>query len=171
MYTVRSRALNRASGTNALDEFAWTPEEAEIGKKYGEEAEDLLTALHEIIGHGSGKLNPKLTHDPAYYLKQYYSTLEEARADLMALWNVWDPKLAELGLISNPDVAKAMYYSSARVALTQLRRIPRGDPIEKDHHRDRPPIVNSIIDKTAGMDAKNRAGKPYNAVPDFEKEP
>jgi dipeptidyl-peptidase-3 len=169
LFTGSSRALNRAAGTSALDEFAWTPDEAAIGKKYGDEAEDLLTAMHEIIGHGSGKLNPKLTHDPAYYLKQYYSTLEEARADLMALWNVWDPKLAELGLISNPDVAKAMYYSSARVALTQLRRIPRGDTIEEDHQRDRQLIVNYIIDKTGGIERKDRAGKHYIVVTDFEK--
>src|SRR6202011_2960029 len=143
MFTGSSGALNRAGGITALDEFAWTPEEAEIGKKYGEEAEDLLTALHEIVGHGSGKLNPKLTHDPAYYLKQYYSTLEEARADLMALWNVWDPKLKELGLItSQQDVAKAMYYNATRVAITQLRRNPKGDTLEEDHQRDRQLIVN-----------------------------
>ena len=106
LFTGSSRALNSAGGTRALEEFAASPEEIALGKKYGEEAEDLITALHEIIGHGSGKLNPKLTHDPAYYLKEYYSTLEEARADLMALWNVWDPKLKELGLISNPDVGQ-----------------------------------------------------------------
>ncbi|MDP8979676.1 MAG: dipeptidyl peptidase 3 [Acidobacteriota bacterium] len=169
LFTGSSRALNRAGGTSALGEFAWTPEEAETGKKYGDEADDLLVAMHEIIGHGSGKLNPKLTHDPAYYLKQYYSTLEEARADLMALWNVWDPKLAELGLISNPDVAKAMYYSAARAALTQLRRIPKGDTIEEDHQRDRQLIVNYIIDKTGGIERKDRAGKHYIVVTDFEK--
>ena len=115
-----------------------------------------MTAMHEIIGHGSGKLNPKLTHEPAYYLKEYFSTLEEARADLMALWNVWDPKLRELGLISNPDVAKAMYYAAARVALTQLRRIPKGDTIEEDHERDRQLIVNYIRDKT-GRDRRSEA--------------
>src|SRR5260370_29399286 len=88
LFTGSSRALNSAAGTSALDEFAASREEAEIGKKYGNEADDLLTAMHEVIGHGSGKLNPKLTHDPAYYLKQYFSTLETARAALTALYNV-----------------------------------------------------------------------------------
>ena len=71
----RARACRRAIGT--LEEFAATPEEIALGKKYGDEAEDLMTALHEIIGHGSGKVDPKLTHEPGFYLKEYYSTLEE----------------------------------------------------------------------------------------------
>ena len=169
LFTGSSRGLSRAAGNRSLDEFAGSREEIEIGKKYDDEAEDLLTALHEIIGHGSGKLSPKLTHDPAYYLKQYYSTLEEARADLMALWNVWDPKLKELGIISNPDVAKAMYNSSVRVALTQLRRIPKGDTIEEDHERDRQLIVNYIKDKTGAIAEEKRNGKTYLTVRDFQK--
>jgi dipeptidyl-peptidase-3 len=152
-----------------LDEFAASKDEIEICKKYGDEAEDLLTGLHEIIGHGSGKLSPKLTHEPTFYLKEYFSTLEEARADLMALWNVWDPKLRELGLISNPDVAKAMYYSSVRVALTQLRRIPKGDTIEEDHERDRQLIVNYIRDKTGAIAEEKRNGKTYLVIRDFQK--
>lgn len=170
LFTGSTRALNRASGYSALEEFAASPEEVSIVKKYGEEAEGLLTALHEIIGHGSGKLNPKLTHDPAYYLKEYYSTLEEARADLMGLWNVWDPKLKELGLVTDQEnVAKAMYYNAARVALTQLRRIPKGDTIEEDHARDRQLIVNYIIDKSGGITRETRNGKAYIAVTDFAK--
>ena len=103
-----------------VEEFSATPEEIANTKKYGEEAADMMTALHEVIGHGSGKLNPKLQGGAEAHLKEYFSTLEEARADLMALWNIGDPKLQELGLVSSPEVAKAMYYSAARVALTQL---------------------------------------------------
>ena len=169
LFTGSSRALSRAGGTRMLREFAASREEYVICEKYQDEAEDLLTALHEIIGHGSGRLNPKLTQDAGFYLKQYYSTLEEARADLMALWNIWDPKLQELGLVSNPDVAKAMYYASARVALTQLRRIPKGDIIEEDHERNRQLIVNYIMDKTGAIAKVNRAGKTYLVVRDFEK--
>jgi dipeptidyl-peptidase-3 len=170
LFTGSSRALDRAAGYSAVEEFAASPEEVTLVKKYGEEAEGLLTALHEIIGHGSGKLNPKLTHDPAYYLKQYYSTLEEARADLMALWNVWDPKLKELGLSTNQqDVAKAMYYNSTRVAITQLRRNPKGDTLEEDHQRDRQLIVNYIKDKTGAIAEETRNGKTYLAIRDFSK--
>ena len=169
LFTGTSRAFSHAEGTRAIEEFAASKDEVDIVRKYGDEAEDLMTALHEIIGHGSGKLNPKLTHDPAYYLKQYYSTLEEARADLMALWNAGDPKLKELGLISSPDVVKAMYYNAARVALTQLRRNPKGDTLEEDHERDRQLIVNYIRDKTGAIVEESRGGKTYLAIRDFEK--
>lgn len=169
LFTGSSRAFSRATGTSGAREFAYTDEEFEISRKYGDEAEDLLTALHEVIGHGSGKLSPKLTHESAYYLKEYASTLEEARADLMGLWNVTDPKLKELGLISHPDVAKAMYYSAARVALSQLRSIPEGDTIEEDHQRDRQLIVNYIMDKTGAIQLVERGGKHYMVIKDFDK--
>ncbi len=169
LFTGSSRALSRATGTTSLEEFASTPEEIAISKKYDDEADDLLTALHEVIGHGSGKLNPKLTHEPAYYLKEYASTLEEARADLMGLWNVSDPKLKELGLISHPDVAKAMFYAAARAALVQLRSIPEGDTIEEDHQRDGQMIVNYIMDKTGAIALVERGGKHFIIIKDFDK--
>jgi dipeptidyl-peptidase-3 len=169
IFTGSTRALSRATGFGPLEEFAASPEEIAIGKKYGDEADDLMTALHEVIGHGSGKLSPKLTHEPAFYLKEYFSTLEEARADLMALWSAFDPKLRELGLVSSPDVAKAMYYSAVRAPLLQLRRIPRGDTIEEDHQRDRQLIVNYIMDKTGAIEQVNRNGKTYMVIRDFQR--
>ncbi len=169
IFTGSTRALTAAGGVSIVNEFSAGPEEARISTKYGAEADELLTALHEIIGHGSGKLNPKLTSDPQSYLKEYFSTLEEARADLMALWNIWDPKLKELGLISHPDVAKAMYYSAALAPLTQLRRIPKGDTIEEDHQRDRQLIVNYIMDKTGAIAQVERNGKYYLEVKDCDK--
>ena len=169
LFTGSSRALSQAAGNGALREFAASREEIEICEKYGDEAEDLLTAMHEIIGHGSGQINPGLGHDPAYFLKQYFSTLEEGRADLMALWSVWDPKVQQLGLASSPDVAKAMYYAAARVALTQLRRVPKGDSIEEDHERDRQLIVNYIRDKTGAIAEETRGGKTYIVIRDFQK--
>lgn len=169
MFTGSSHALEHATGFGPLEEFAASPEEVARGKKYGDEAEDLMTALHEVIGHGSGRLSPKLNHEPGYYLKEYFSTLEEARADLMALWNAFDPKLQELGLISGPDVAKTMYDAAARAALVQLRRIPTGDAIEEDHQRDRQLIVSYIMDKTAAIDQIARGGKTYLVVRDYRK--
>ncbi len=169
LFVGSSRALTHATGDGPLEEFAATPEEIALGKKYGDQAEDLMTALHEIIGHGSGKIDPKLTHDPAFYLKEYYSALEEGRADLMALWSVWEPKTQELGLLPNTDVAKVMYYNAVRVAITQLRRIPKGDTIEEDHERDRQLIVNYIRDKTDAIAEVKRNGKTYLEIRDFAK--
>jgi dipeptidyl-peptidase-3 len=123
-----------------------------------------------VIGHGSGKLSDRLKSGAEPLLKEYFSTLEEARADLMALWNVGDPKLKELGLITNQDqVAKAMYDSAASVVLQQLRRIPRGDTINEDHQRDRALIANYIKDKTGAIEQIDRGGKAYVQVKDYAK--
>jgi dipeptidyl-peptidase-3 len=169
MFTASSHALEHAAGFGPLEEFSASPEETARAKKYGDEAEDLMTALHEVIGHGSGKLSPRLTHEPSFYLKEYFSTLEEARADLMALWNVFDPKLRELGLVSNPEVGKAMCDAAARAALNQLRRILKGDTIEEDHQRDRQLIVRYIMDKTGAIEQVERNGKTYIAVRNYDK--
>ena len=169
LFFASSHALTGAVGFASIDEFAASPEEAAIEKKYGTEAEDLLTEMHEVIGHGSGKLSPKLTHDASFYLKEYFSALEEARADLMALWNVFDPKLKELGLVSSDDVGRVMYNDAARVMLTQLRRIPKGDAIEEDHERDRQLIARYIMDKTGAIAVSTRNGKAYVSVKDYKK--
>ena len=171
LFLGSSHALSAASSGKMGVEFAATPQETARADKYGEQAEDLLTALHEVIGHGSGKLGERLAKGGAGpALKEYFSTLEEARADLMALWNVGDPKLKELGLVSDQDaVAKTMYDAAARVALTQLRRIPRGDTIEEDHQRDRQLIVNYIKDKTGAIDYVQHGGKTYIEVKDYQK--
>src|ERR1700723_1587672 len=87
----------------------------------------------------------------------------------MAPWSVWDPKAREIGLLANLDVAKVMSYDAVRVAITQLRRIPRGDTIEEDHERDRQLIVNYIRDKTGAIVEEQRNGKTYLALLDFEK--
>jgi dipeptidyl-peptidase-3 len=169
LFTGSSRTLRQGTGYGPLEEFAGSPEEIVLGKKYGEEASDLMTALHEIIGHGSGKLNPKLQGGAEAHLKEYFSTLEEARADLMALWNIPDKKLQELGVVSSPEVMKAMYYAAVRTVLTQLQRIPQGDTIEEDHQRNRQLIVNYIMDKTGAIEKIQRNGKTYLLLKDFDK--
>ena len=168
-FTGSMRAIDEATGFGALEEFAASPEEITRGKKYQDQASELLVAMHEVIGHGSGKLDSKLTQQPSYYLKEYYSTLEEARADLMALWNVFDPKLKELRLVSPDDVGRAMYDGAARVMLTQLARIPQGDTIEEDHQRDRQLIARYIMDKTGAIVMEKRGGKTYVRVTDYKK--
>ena len=163
-----SHALGAAG--SSIDEFGASPEEIARSKKYSEEAEDLLTAMHEVIGHGSGQLSAKVEGNPAKFLKEYYSTLEEARADLMGLWNVWDPKLKELGLVKEQDeIARAMYDNAARAPLTQLRRIPKGETIEEDHQRDRQLIAHYIKDQTGAIEYFDRGGKTYVRVTDYQK--
>jgi dipeptidyl-peptidase-3 len=171
LFTGSKRALDEAAGKTAVAEFASGPAEVERNAKYGTEAEDLMTALHEVIGHGSGKLSERVSGSTQPFLKEYSSTLEEGRADLMALWNVWDPKLKELGLVSNQEeVAKAMYDTAAEVALTQLRRIPHGDTVEEDHQRDRQLIAHFIADKVPGsIEQFTRDGKTYVRVVDYQK--
>ncbi len=170
LFTGSTRALDHARGSASLNEFAYDAEDRELSRKYGDEAENLLTALHEIIGHGSGKVNPRLTQDPSTYLKEYYSTLEEGRADLMALWSIWDPRLRELGLVSHPDVAKAMYLRQFRSPLTQLASITKGDTIEEDHQRDRQMIALYIMDKVPGsLEWAHRDGKTYMHILDYQK--
>src|SRR3954468_6625780 len=169
LFLGSSHALSGAS-TSSIDEFGASPEEIARSKKYSEEAEDLLTAMHEVIGHGSGKLGDKVQGNPAKFLKEYYSTLEEARADLMGLWNIGDPKLKELGLVKDQtEVAKAMYDNAARAPLTQLRRIPTGTTIEEDHQRDRQLIAHYIKDKTGSIEYFDNGGKTYVRVADYAK--
>jgi dipeptidyl-peptidase-3 len=169
LFTSSTRALRRAQGRQ--HEFAATPEIAERQDKYGDQAGDLLTAMHEVIGHGSGKLSDRVKDGAEAHLKEYFSTLEEGRADLMALWNAWDPKLKELGLVSDQDdVAKAMYDNAAVAPLTQLRGNPTGDNLEEDHQRDRQLVVNFIRERVPGaIEQFDRGGKTYINVTDYQK--
>jgi len=171
LFTGSSRALMGAAGHKGIEEFGPSQTVIQRNIKYGQQAEELMTALHEVIGHGSGKLSDRLKSGSEPYLKEYFSTLEEARADLSALWNAWDPKLKQWGLIEGDqdEVAKAMYDSAAMVVLTQLRRIPHGDTIEEDHQRDRALISNYIKDKTGSIRMFERDGKTYVEVTDYPK--
>jgi len=169
VFSGSMRALAAARGTKVSHEFAYTEEERARAEKYQVLASDLEVAMHEVLGHGSGKMNPQLTEEPAVYLKEYYSTLEEARADLVALWNFFDPKLTEMGAIPNLEVAKAAYDTEARAALAQLHEFPTGDTIEEDHRRGTQLIVNFIRDKTGAIQPAEREGKVYLVVKDYDQ--
>jgi dipeptidyl-peptidase III len=169
VFTGSIRALNEAAGQKVVQEYASSQEEMDRARQYGALSANLFTAMHEVIGHGSGKLSPRLSAEPATYIKEYYSTLEETRADLMALWNFWDPKLKEMGVVPNDDVAKTAYDGEARAALVQLREVPTGDTIEEDHRRGTQLIVNYIRDKTGAIQPLERNGKEYMVVTDYAK--
>ncbi|MGD1155821.1 MAG: peptidase M49 [Terriglobia bacterium] len=169
IFTGSTRAFAAATGMKVAREFASSDEERARAEKYQTLANDLYTAMHEVLGHGSGKMNPKLTGEPAVYIKEYYSTLEEARADLVALWNFFDPKLVEIGAIPNLDTAKAAYDGEARAALTELHEFPTGDTIEEDHRRGTQLIVNYIREKTGAIQPVERDGKVYLVVRDYDQ--
>ncbi len=152
------------------DEFTLRAEDLERGKKWGSLAGNLNTDLHECLGHGSGKLAPGVRGDE---LKNYSSTLEEARADLFALYYIADPKMVELGLIESLDVAWAGYLNFIMNGCqTQLIRIAPGKNIEESHMRDRQLIAmwayehgkaENVIEKVV------EDGKTYFVINDYEK--
>ncbi len=152
-------------------EFAWTPEEAERAAMWTALAGELTTNMHEVIGHASGKVAERLNGSPQNLLKEQYSALEEARADLVALYFLPDPKLVELGLVRKEDheaVVLAEYEGYARTALVQLRRVRQGTQIEEDHMRNRQMIVRWLMANTKAIDVRTRDGKTYYVVTDVK---
>lgn len=168
LFTESARAMARAAGHRSLEEFAASKAEIESGKKFDDEADALHTAFHEIIGHGSGRL--KVKGDPGEHLKETYSALEEARADLVGLWFIWDPKVKELGLVSDQEgVAREMFYSAARAPLVQLRKVDKGDMLEEDHQINRQLILEYIIANGGGVRRSRCGGKACVVITDFAK--
>ncbi len=164
-------AYDQASlGNGFLEEFCASPEEVDLANKYGYLAGNLHTDMHECLGHASGQLLPGTSSEA---LKNYSSTLEEARADLFALYYLMDPIMEELELMPNQDVAKTEYNSYIRNGLlTQLTRIEPGKNIEESHMRNRQLIsmwcyekgkADSVIVKI------ERNGKTYFQVKDYQK--
>src|SRR5690554_351319 len=131
-------AYNKSGGTERLKEFAFDDDEIELALRYSELADKLHTALHEVIGHASGQINPGIG-TPKETLKTYASTLEEGRADLVALYYMYDPKLQELGMVDDwKSLGKTAYNDYIRNGLmTQLVRIEPGQNIEEAHMRNR----------------------------------
>jgi len=136
-----------ATGSGFLEEFCYSQEEVERAKKYGDIADKLGTLLHEVVGHASGRINDGVG-TPKETLKNYKSTLEEARADLVALYYIMNPKLVEIGLMESIECGKAEYESYIRNGLMlQLRRIELGQNIEQDHMRNRQLVASWAYEK------------------------
>jgi len=166
-------SYNKFSETSGvLQEFAYSNDEVELEKKHGTLADDLHTDLHEVIGHASGKLNPGIP-EPHQTLKNYYSVLEEARADLIALYFLYDAKLIELGLIESLDAGKVAYNDYIRNGLlVQLARVQPGENIEEAHMRNRQLISKWAFEagkKENVIEQKIKNGKRFFVINDYDK--
>ena len=159
-----------AHGDGFLEEFMLRPEDRERIDKYGKLADDLHTDLHECLGHGSGQLAPGVKGGE---LKNYTSTLEEARADLFGLYYLGDPKMVELGLIPSLDVAYAEYARYIMNGMmTQLARIEPGKNVEEAHMRNRKLICEWCYERGKAdnvIEMIRENGKTYVVVNDYEK--
>ncbi len=166
MYAHNQAALLKSS----LGEFIYSEEELQRAKKFGAEARSLFVDMHECLGHGSGQLNPGVSSEA---LKNYASTLEEARADLFALYFMMDPKLQEMGLAPDPEMARASYDSEIRGGLmTQLVRVDYGQQLEEAHMRNRKLIAEWCLEQGADrrvIEKKQKEGKTYFVINDYER--
>ena len=165
-------AYDMAASDNVLKEFCYSKEEIELAKKYGSLSDNLHTDLHEVIGHASGQIKdgvatPKLT------LKNYASTIEEARADLTALYYIIDKKLVDIGVMTTTDAGKAAYNKFIRNGLMlQLQRIKPGDNIEESHMRNRQLIAEWVYEKGKAdniIEKKIKNNKTYYVINNYEK--
>jgi len=164
-----NEAYDKSQPPSFRREFSWTEEEVARAEKWGALASEVVTAIHEVLGHGSGKVAPHLDGQPQLALKEQYSALEETRADLVALYFIPEPKSAEVGLLPaehQAEIVLAEYEAYARNALTQLRRVREGDSIEEDHMRNRQAIVHWLIAHTKAIETRRRGRKTYYVVVD-----
>ena len=165
-------AANNAGGSGMLKEFANDEEEIARSEKYAATAGKMHTAMHEVIGHASGQLEPNVSAS-SQTLKEFASTIEEGRADLVALYYVMDPKLVEMGLMESLEVGKAEYDGYIRNAMmVQMRRLKMGEDIAEAHMRNRAWISNWIIEKGAAANVISREvrdGKTYFNINDYGK--
>lgn len=166
-------AYSKSGGTEKLKEFANDKEEIALEEKYGELAGKLHTALHEVVGHASGQINPGVG-TPKETLKSYASTLEEGRADLVGLFYLYNPKLQELGLVDDwKSLGKAAYDGYIRNGLmTQLIRLEPGANIEEAHMRNRQWVSAWVFEKGKKdnvIEKITRDGKTYFNITNYEK--
>ena len=166
-------AYGNSGSSGRLDEFAYSDKEIELEKKYGEQADNLHTALHEVIGHASGLINEGVG-TPKETLKSYASALEEGRADLVGLYYLPDEKLVEIGISpSAEDMGRASYDGYIRNGLiTQLIRIKLGNDIEESHMRNRQLVSAWAYEKGLNDNVIEKIikdNKTYYVINDYKK--
>ena len=164
-----NEAYDKSQPESMRSEFAWTPEEAARAARFAAMAGELTTDMHEVIGHASGRQADGFKGTPQAAMKEHFSALEEARADLVGLYFIADPKLPEIGIFPAADqdaIVRAEYEAYTRNALVQLRRIREGTEIEEDHMRNRQMIVRWLMANTKAIEARTRDGKSYLVMVD-----
>jgi len=166
-------AYNNAGSSGRLEEFVHDEEELALEKEYGQVGDKLHTALHEVIGHASGQLNQGVG-ETKETLKNYASTLEEGRADLVGLYYLYNPKLQELGLVDDwKKVGMAAFDGYIRNGLmSQLIRLNLGDDVEEAHMRNRQWVSAWAFEKGAAdnvIEKVTRDGKTYFNINDYDK--
>ena len=166
-------AYGNSGSSGRLDEFAYSDKEIELEKKYGEQSDNLHTALHEVIGHASGLINEGVG-TPKETLKSYASALEEGRADLVGLYYLPDKKLVEIGISpSAEDMGRASYDGYIRNGLiTQLIRIKLGNDIEESHMRNRQLVSAWAYEKGLNdnvIEKIKKDNKTYYIINDYKK--
>jgi dipeptidyl-peptidase-3 len=150
-------------------EFCWSADEVARAERWGALASEATTGIHEVLGHGSGRVADHLGGQPEIALRELYSTLEETRADLVALYFLPEPKIAEVGLLPREhqeEIVRTEYEAYARTALVQLRRVREGTSIEEDHMRNRQLVVHWLMAHTAAIEVRRRDGKTYHVMVD-----
>ena len=164
-------AYDQARSGGFVNEFALTDEDKNRAKKYGSFAGKMHTAMHEVLGHASGKLE-KGVGTPKETLKSYASTLEEGRADLFGLYYIMDPKLVQMNLVESDEVGKSEYDGYIRNGLMlQLRRLKRGEKIEQSHMRNRAYISRWVFEKGQPdnvIEKKIIKGKTFFTINDYQ---
>lgn len=164
-----NEAYDKSLPPSYRQEFCWSPEEVARAEKWGSLASEVTTAIHEVLGHGSGVVETHLGGRPESALKEQYAGLEETRADLVALYFVGEPKIAEIGMVPaehQAEIVQAEYEAYARNALVQLRRIREGTTIEEDHMRNRQAIAHWLMANTSAIETRTRDGKTYYVMVD-----
>jgi dipeptidyl-peptidase-3 len=169
-----TEAYEMASHGNGFnEEFVIDDATSKLMENYLYITDMLHTDLHECLGHASGRLLPGVDQDA---LKENGSALEEARADLFALYYLADQKLIDLGILDNPEAYKAEYYKYMLNGLmTQLNRIEPGADIEEAHMRNRQLIAQWALKngkkKAQGgkdvVELVKKSGKTYVKINDY----
>jgi dipeptidyl-peptidase III len=164
-----NEAYDKSSSGSVRAEFSWTPEEADRSARFGTLAGELHTDMHEVIGHASGRQAQGFRGSPQDAIKEHFSALEEGRADLVGLYFIADPKLAELGIVAAADqeaIARTEYEGYTRNAIVQLRRVREGTQIEEDHMRNRQMVVRWLMANTKAIEVRERDNKTYYVMVD-----